>query len=339
MPFPFVLPTTSHLDFSKYLSSSTHPSLPATATTYRALLHDVLKRHKRAPPPSREPHLPNVLSALNEYVPYLAALDSGLSNRLLPSELVDVTLLAEPTARWRSTLSRTLPGRSLPRHTIVSLDDEFFFTLTTLAYTYTLLARVELRVLYEAQTPTLERRTATVSSAVRHLLEAHGIQAYLAARAQSSATVNQVVDISAPVLGALASISLAEATLLAVLKDDPYAAAVTQDRNVEDKDWMVKAPSIPKIRVHLFARVCLAAAEHASKASAQLDQTKEVDEALVLYAEDLKRVARAKACRFLGIDKEAEGRWAMPLHGAELVNTSWVSSRSERTKRSERWRA
>ena len=103
---------------------------------------------------------------------------------------------------------------------------------------------------------------------------------------------------------ALADLAHAEATLLFVLKDDPYPALVIQSRNKNDREWMVGAPRIPKLRVGLLARLCLAAAERAGMAAAGLTG---VDAALVTYVEDLRRTARAKACRFLGIERDMEG--------------------------------
>jgi hypothetical protein len=70
---------------------------------------------------------------------------------------------------------------------------------------------------------------------------------------------------------------------------------------------MIKAPEIPKVRAHLFARLCLAATEHAAKAAALLRSAK-IDDELVQYVEDLRRVGKAKACRFFGIDAELGGQ-------------------------------
>ncbi|CAJ2501192.1 Uu.00g040450.m01.CDS01 [Anthostomella pinea] len=115
----------------------------------------------------------------------------------------------------------------------------------------------------------------------------------------------------------MSSLALAEATLLAVLKDDPYPAAVIQDRNDNDREWMYKAPEIPKVRAHLFARLCLAAADHAAQASA-LCQTQgkgvsKLNDGLVRYLEDFRKTSRAKACRFFGIDAELSGQTGSAL--------------------------
>jgi hypothetical protein len=91
-----------------------------------------------------------------------------------------------------------------------------------------------------------------------------------------------------------------------VLKDDPYPAAVAQARNPHDTEWMYKAPDLPRVRAHLFARLCLAAAEHAAQAGA-LAGSARVSEGFVRYVEDLRRASRARACRFFGVDAELGG--------------------------------
>ena len=104
---------------------------------------------------------------------------------------------------------------------------------------------------------------------------------------------------------------MAEATLLAVLKDDPYPAAVAQDRNKNDKEWMIKAPELPKVRAHLFARLCLAAAEHASNALSLLrinSGSSKITADLVTYVANLRKTASGKAYRFCGIDAELGGQ-------------------------------
>ncbi|KAK8175625.1 pH-response regulator protein palC [Phyllosticta citrichinensis] len=309
MPFPFQLPTTGALSFADYFSSNSHPSLPLAATTCRGVLRDVLKRHKRLPPSSQAANLPTVLSALNEYIPYLSVLDAGLSGKSIGGEEVDVVLVKEPQVDWRATLTATLPGRDPPRVKLQSLEAEIFFVLSTLAYVHSLLARAQLHSLQSsAALPTPEQRTAAISSAMRSFLDAHSIHAYLVQRSGQWTSPAAVGDISAPVLNALAELSLAEATLIAVSKDDPYPAVVAEDRNKQSKDWMFKAPDIPKVRAHLFARLCLAAAEHAARGQATVGGASKVDEALARYLGDLKMTARGKACRFFGIDAELSAK-------------------------------
>lgn len=304
MPFPFVLPTTSSISFTDYFSSSTHPSLPLCATTARGVLRDALKKHKRTPPSSRASSLTTVHSALNDYIPFLFALDAGLSGATCAGEEIDLVLVKELEVEWRTTLSASLPGREPPRIKLKSLENELFFTLSTLAYVHSLHARAHLHSLYSATLPTPEQRAAAISAAMKSFLDANAIHTYLVNRAGQWTTQPAAVDISVSVLGALAELTMAEATLITVLKDDPYPAVVLEDRNKQSKDWMYKAAEIPKVRAHLFARLCLASSEHAAKAQAMLGRATKLDESLVEYVDDLRRTAKGKACRFLGIDAE-----------------------------------
>ena len=307
MPFAFQLPTTAAAAFSTYISSTTHPSLPQTATVHRNLLRNTLKRHKRLSPQSRSSDLSTVLSALNEYLPYLLAIDSGLAGQAIHDEQIDVSLRREVELEWRSTISSTVPGREPPRIKGKGLDFEVDFVLSTLAYVHTLLARSQLLTLYASTTPTVEQRTQVIQTATRHLLDANAIHAYISSRVLETDASSAVVETLSQTHRALASLAMAESTLLAVLKDDPYPFVVAQSRNQNDKDWMIKPPEIPKVRAHLFARLCLAAAEHAGMAQAGLSASGRVSEDLLDYARDLRRAARAKACRFFGIDAELEG--------------------------------
>jgi hypothetical protein len=315
MPFPFTLPTTSPFSFSTYFSSDSHPSLPLSTSTYRGVLRDILKKHKRLQASEQSAHLASVLLALNNYVPYLLAVDSGLGNQSVAGEGLDVVLKSTPTLEWRPTLSDSaIPGRETRRMKIQSLEYEIYFVLSTLAYTYTLLSRASLHPLYSsaAAFPNAEQRTLAIQTATKHLLLAASIHDYLSTRSDSVSSAPPCIDITKSTFKALASLALAEATLLAVLKDDPYPAAVAQDRNKNDKEWMIKAPEIPKVRAHLFARLCLAAAEHAANALSLLSGREgkmgKVDGELLRYVEDLKRSGRGKACRFFGIDAELGGQ-------------------------------
>ncbi len=153
MPFPFTLPTTSSFSFSTYFGSDSHPSLPLSASTYRGVLRDALKRHKRLPPPEQSSHLSTVLLALNNYVPYLSAVDSGLGSQAVAGEELDVVLKSTPMLEWRPTLSdASIPGREKGRLKIQSLEYEIYFVLSSLAYTYTLLSRSSLHPLYSSAT-------------------------------------------------------------------------------------------------------------------------------------------------------------------------------------------
>ena len=313
MPFAFTLPTTSALPFSSFATSTTHPSLPLAASTHRGVLRSVLKKHKRLPLSSRASNLSTVLSALDEYLPYLLTLDAALCGRTVNKEEIDLALKEEISVEWRTTLTATLPGREPPRVKGKGLDFEIAFVLHTLACVYTLQARTQLLALYGAMTPTTEQRTAIVTTATKHLLNTNSIYNYLASRANETDASSAVLETLAQTQGGLAALALAEANLLAVLKDDPYPAVVAQDRNKNDKDWMFKPPDIPKVRAHLFARLCLAAGEHAGKAEAMLSASGRIDEPLIKYVNDLKRTSRAKACRFFGISADLGGETGLGI--------------------------
>ncbi|KAL2263893.1 hypothetical protein VTK26DRAFT_4570 [Humicola hyalothermophila] len=346
MPYPFVLPTTSAFSFSSSFTCESHPSLPLQASAHRGVVRDTLKKHKRLPPTSQAADLSAVVSNIQTYLPYLLAIDSGLSNRPIYGEEVIITLKTPPVIEWRPTLSNSLlPRREPPRIKIHSLDHELLFTLSTLANAYTLQARAALQPLYLTTTApvgTTQRQTA-ITTATRHLLEAASIYEYLASVVTSSPSPSSssspssparppapCADIHPSTLSAQRSLALAEATLLAVLKDDPYPAAVAQARNPHDTEWMYKAPDIPKVRAHLFARLCLAAAEHAALACGALagaggkgggggigigigigssnSSAGIGSDAFGRYLEDLRRTSRARACRFFGIDAELGGQ-------------------------------
>ncbi|TVY71286.1 pH-response regulator protein palC [Lachnellula suecica] len=311
MPFPFTLPTTSSFSFSTFFNSDSHPSLPLSASTYRGVLRDTLKKHKRLPPHEQASNLGNVILSLNNYIPYLLAVDSGLGSQPVAGEELDVVLKSTPVLEWRPTLSEAaIPGRESTRLKIKSLEYEIYFVISTLAYTQTLLARAALHPLFSSATasPSQDQRTLAITTATKHLLSAASTHAYLSTRSETVPTDPPCGDITQSTFRALSSLAMAEATLLAVLKDDPYPAAVAQDRNKNDKEWMIKAPEIPKVRAHLFARLCLAAAEHAANALSLLKSRGKIDADLLKYVEDLRRTGRGKACRFFGIDAEIGGQ-------------------------------
>jgi len=250
-----------------------------------------------------------VLSALDEYTPYLFALDAGLSGTRIAEEEIDVVLLKELEVEWRATLTTaSVPGREAPRVRLRSLDVEVLFTLSTLAHVNSLLARSSLHILYNGIVTTSEQRGAAIGSAMKYFLNANSIFNYLVARSGQCTSASAVADISQPMLNALASLTLAEATLITVYKDDPYPAAIAEDRNRNSKEWMFKNPDIPKVRALLYARLCLAATEHATRAQAGLGSTNRIDEDFVHYLDDLRRTARGKACRFLAIDADLAGK-------------------------------
>ncbi|KAL9130743.1 MAG: hypothetical protein Q9217_001139 [Psora testacea] len=307
MPFAFVLPTASALSFSALFNSTTHPSLPQAVTTHRSVLRNVLKKHKRLPPQSKASNLATVLATLDDYLPYLFTVSAGLSDHPVIEEEIDVSLHNEVEVEWRSTLTSTLPGREAPRLKGKGLDYEICFTLTASAYTNILLARYQLYTLYAPTTPTIEERTQTIQSATKLLLNANSIHVHLSIRALETDATYAALETLSQTQSALAALAMAEATLLAVLKDDPYPFVVAQSRNKNDKEWMIKPPEVPKVRAHLFARLSLAASEHAGKAEAGLSASGRMNGDLLDYVKDLRRTSRAKACRFFGINAELEG--------------------------------
>ena len=313
MPYGFQLPTTSALSYSIYLRSDSHPSLILAATVQREIVRTALKKHKTISTTSQATNLPVVLAALIEYVPYLFALDAGLGRKLVSDEEVDVILVNDFEVEWRPCLASSTPGRKPARVCGRGIDYEIMFVLTTLAYTYSLLARGQLHSLYASTTPLADHRVAAITSATKYYLQAHTLHEYLVVRAGDALPPTAAVDVAVSTQKALASLAMAEATLLAVLKDDSYPAIVAQDRNNNDKDWMIKAPELPKVRAHLFARLSLGAAEHAGTALALLSSTRNhngsrVDDSMVDYTKNLQCTCRAKACRFFGIDAELSGK-------------------------------
>ncbi|KAK1755365.1 hypothetical protein QBC47DRAFT_383508 [Echria macrotheca] len=314
MPYPFPLPTTSSFSFSSCFNCDSHPSLPLNASTQRAVVRETLKKHKRLPPSSQPANLSSVVSSLTGYLPYLFAVDAGLSHRAVHGDEINVVLKTAPAIEWRPTISDSLvPGKEPPRIKVQSLEYEVFFALSALANTYTLQARAALHPLYVTSTAPVgtQQRQAAVTTATRNLLDAAAIYDYLRSRSETLVTSPPCPDISPAAVSAKCSLALAEATLLAVLKDDPYPAVVAQDRNENDTEWMYRAPDIPRVRAHLFARLCLAASEHAAKAyslCAGRPAGGKINENFTHYLDDLRRTSRAKACRFFGIDSELGGQ-------------------------------
>lgn len=317
MPFPFVLPTTSAFSFSSCFACDSHPTLPLAASTHRGVVRHALAEHRRQPPAARTASLAAVVAALDAYIPYLLAVDAGVSSRsLVRGEPVSVVLKAAPSIRWRPTLAGdVLPGRV----TVASLEYEIFLVLSTLAFAYVSTARALLRPLYATTGDFVaaHHRTTAIQTANKHLFGAASLYDHLAARAEHISTLPPCFDVAPTTARALAALARAEATLLAVTKDDPYPAAVAQDRNKADKEWMFKASDVPKTKAHLNARLCLAASDHAAKAASLCRPAgpgvNRASPSLLAYMDDLRRTSRAKACRFLGVHAEADD------HVAEAV--------------------
>jgi len=251
-----------------------------------------------------------VISALQDYIPYLLALDAGLGNKELDGEVISVVLKNAPVIEWRPTISHNaIPGKEAARLKIQSLEYEIGFVLGTLAMSHVLTARTILRPLYVTSTASVgtEERVKALVAACGRLSDAAAIYSYLADRTEQISTAPPCPDIAASTLRGLASLALAEANLLTALKDDPYPAVVAQDRNENDKDWMIQAPQIPKVRAELFGRFCLAAAEDAAKAQSLCRAGGKLNGDLMRYLDDVRRASRARACRFFGIGAETLG--------------------------------
>lgn len=308
MPFAFTLPTTSSTSLTDFFTSPSHPSLILTATTHRSVLRDALKKHKRLPASSQTAHLSTVQDALNSYIPILLLLNAALLGHTADGERMQIIPLKELEVEWRLTISSSIPGREPTRVKLQGIRNELAFVLQTLAYVHVLLSRIQLFTLYNAVSPTQDQRAAAISTAMKHLLDANSIHTYTISM-QSAPSSSTPVDTATSTQSALASLALAEATLIVVLKDDPYTAAVSEDRNKDNKDWMIKAPEIPKVRAHLFARLCLASSDHAARAVGLFRQAPgAIDDSLLRYVDDLRRTARARAARFLAIDAELSAK-------------------------------
>lgn len=316
MPYSFALPTTSAFSYSCFFSSDSHPSLPLAASKCRGVLRDTLKTHKRLPPAEQATHLPSVLRSLNNYLPFLIAIDQGLDSKISSDQSIDVVLKSTPTFEWRQTLSsNSIPGREKAKLKVNSLEYEIYFTLSSMAYSHTLLSRTSLYPLYNLTTalPNLEQRTLAITTATKHLLTAGSIHDFLAKCSENILEPPPCIDLSQSTFKALASLSLAEATLLAVLKDDPYPAVIAHGRNKCYNEWMIKSPDVRKVRVNLLARLCLAAAEHASNGLSLLNNVTpkaqgKINSELINYIEELRKCSRGKACRFFGIGAELDGQ-------------------------------
>ncbi|KAL8660944.1 MAG: hypothetical protein Q9202_006068 [Teloschistes flavicans] len=377
LPHPLALPTPSPLHLPTYLLSPTHPSLPLTASTHRALLRNSLKTYLRAPPPHRPSHLPAVLAALSSYLPYLLTLHWGLHGHAVRGEMVDVVLVREVECEWSSVLLppssssselvsalRGGAGKGLVRRKAgrrgrvkgCGLDFELCFVLMALGVAYRLLARETLRLVAASGVveEEEEERGKKINEGMKLLLKAESVHAHIAALCSSSSSSDSgggggggvggggrgkegvVPETDATVQEGLRELAMTEATLLAVARDDPYALAMEKERDRSDKEWMYKAPSIPKVRASLFGRLCLAAGEHAGRAEVMLkERTGKVDEGLGRYAGEVRKAARGKACRFFGIDEELggeggrgiawlqAGRWELGVKGKEDGRKGW----------------
>ncbi|KAK5086310.1 hypothetical protein LTS08_004380 [Lithohypha guttulata] len=312
MPFPFVLSTTSQLSFQQNFTSSTHPSLPSTASSQRNLLRSTLKAHKRLASGDQAANLSDVLLALDSYLKYICTLNLSLSGTIVNDEDVDLALTREVEVEWRPTLSSTpIPGREADRVRGQGLDYEFFFVHQTYAVVQNLFARQALLGIYASSSPTTEQRLGLIQTAIRHVKTAASIHAFLVHHANTGDGPPELpaaaADVSISVQSALHRLAQAELNLLGAFKDDPYPAVLAQSRNEQDREWMIKAPDIPKTRAQVLSRLCLGASEHATAAGAILKAERRVSKDLIEYTDNLRRTARARACRFQAISADTGG--------------------------------
>lgn len=317
MPYPFVLPTSSSFSFSSCFECDSHPSLPLNVSTYRGVAKDALKRHKKLKGAAQMGNLGTVKSALNDYIPYLLAVDAGLQDKPLPNGvIVRIRPKATPTIKWRPVLSGSILKHERSRIRINSLDQEIAFILSTLGFIYVQEARAALQPLYVTTKDFVggEQRKMAISSAGDSLMTSASIFRYLANKLQYVSDQPPCAEIAQTTIRALGSLAHAEATLLCVIQGDPYASAVAQNRNEMDKEDNFKNPDIPSVRAMLYARLCLEAAQHATKAYSLARSseggTGKLDENLIKYIDNFRRTSRAKACRFLGIHADAGGNVA-----------------------------
>ncbi|PGH08474.1 hypothetical protein AJ80_07873, partial [Polytolypa hystricis UAMH7299] len=381
MVYPFSLPTPSPLHFPTHLSSPTHPALPQTASTQQHALRTALKQHNRLSPQQQDTNLPLVLNALDAYIPYLIALERATTqhedNDTNGGRII-VNIREEIFPEWRAPLTSPSPS-SIPSflHRAKSdpnnnptprprsnrirgrgLSFELAFVLSTRGYVLSNLARARyLSTLYATTTPSVEQKVSAVKAGMKYLTQASSMHIYLSTCApilppslEQLETTIVPADVEPTTQSSLSSLALAEATLLAVTKDDAYLSACIQSRNSADKEWMLKAPDIPKVRALLFARLCVRAAEYAEAAGAAAGAVGvsssgggvvgKVNERLIGYMALLARVSRARACRFFGIDAELGGRMGEAIAwlraGRGVLGVKSAGSRDEEKQKEQK---
>jgi len=324
MPFPFTLPTTSMVSFSQHYTSPAYPSLPLSCTTHRGILRDSLKGHKRLSPSAQGANIKHIINVTTEYISYLQFLQEALKS----GDASPIPTIPEIETEWRPTLSSSTRFgiTQSERRKGKGLEYEVFWAYSTLAYAHTIQARA---LLMEFLSPTTSFPDSAASpllpQATNHILTSGQIFQYLLTLTPPIATAgdekNSIpVNICEPMLSSLSSISLASATLLAVLRTDPYPTylAITgipgskKNNDIYAKEYLYSPPLPPTgVKAMLYSRLCIAASEHAVRAQgviSDLIRAGAINEEYVRYLEDLKRVAKARGCRFLGVDAEAQGR-------------------------------
>ncbi|TGZ83897.1 hypothetical protein EX30DRAFT_338494 [Ascodesmis nigricans] len=332
MPFSFTLPTTSPAQFKQHFTSPVFPAFPIILSKHRGTVRNLLRAHKRMPPSSQPSHLPQLLTALNRYLPLIAYFAASLhSGDILPSDGPPLT------TSWRSTLT-TPPFHTARQRRITreGIEYELLFTLSTLAYVHTLLASSQLSSALQARW-TQEQKQALLNTSVQHLLTAAGILNYAASLPRTPTTQPFPHDLSPQVFHALSDLSQAEAALIAVTKQDPYPSLLA----IEKTDEFLYAPPPPPtgVRATLLSRICIAAAEHAESSHSLLSAVKagkeegELLPELLKYTKNLGRVAKAKACRFLGVDAEVSGRVGEGLGWLTLAKSMLSGNGEPKSKR------
>ena len=308
MPFSFLLPTTSILNYTIHLRSDTHPSLIVSAATQRSILRSALKRHRRLSVKDQAQNLQSVTAALEEYIPYLLTINSGLSGKTVREEEIGIILEKEIEVEWRPSIAASDSRRTKGR----GLDFELSFALNVRAYVDAAQARAALQMFYTLPVSASDERKDAIKQATEHFIHGASIHQYLAERIADLQFPPGAVDIQSASQTALSCLALAEATLLSILLHDPYPSIVIQERDKSDKEWMYKAPDIPKVRAALFARLAIGAAEHTEKALALFKDVqkkgKPVDGSLLKYINNLQSVSKARGCRFFGIEAELGGK-------------------------------
>ncbi|KAG0131275.1 hypothetical protein HOY82DRAFT_485279 [Tuber indicum] len=324
MPFPYTLPTTSTISYPTYFESPLYPTLPLATSSHRGSLRNALKAHKRLPAASQASNIPFIIKLLESYLAHLLSLyDTLTAGDAFPREGAP-----RLTTSWRTVLSaRRVAAKEPPRVARPGLSYEIFWSISTLGYAYTLLARSQLQGILAPPSSNTTSGSATdataaansFNQAAANLFTSASIFQHLLTRPLPPHASSWPPDLSPQVLSALSSISLSAATLSAVTKQDPYPTylstiAIEKKKQQKGKEWLYNPPAPPAgVRALLIARLCIAASDHAAKAlgllsTAEKTDAGEIGEELLRYADSLQKVSRAKACRFLGIDAEAAGR-------------------------------
>lgn len=338
MPFPFTLPTASTVSFSKHYVSAAYPSLPLACSTHRGILRDSLKSHKRLPASAQGANIKHIISVTTEYLSYLQFLHKALKS----GDVSPIPTAPEIETAWTPTLASTtrfgVPS-SRERARGRGLEYEIFWAYSTLAYAHSIQARVLLIGFLSRLSPSPSPETSSTSQllpqAINHVLTSASIFNYLLSLPPPQKSLPH--NISQPMLSSLASLSLASATLLAVLKTDPYptylATTSNTRRNDDDaysKEYLYNPPDPPKgVKAMLFSRLCIAASEHATKAQGAISdiiRAGTVNEDYVRYIDELRRAAKARGCRFLGVDAEAQGRLGEGIAWIRLARETLTGS-------------